>query len=390
MKPNKAKSRARPGLAVIGCLFILALSAGYGRADIVQVHGFGGWGYGHTFTIGSKEYESDHTYSIATGDGSFANSYFALNVSASPYERFNTFVQTLWRTSEKGLEMEFDYAFAEWEAHDLLKLRIGKVKSPFGIYSEIYDVGTLRPFYTPPQGVYGVPGLVTESYFGIGLTGSLFPSSGWGFQYDLYGGEYILKTHEVIYAEGANEPIFQDMVGLRLIAHTPLSGLSGGFSLYGGNLILKSDGEEPEDPTVSDWHNTYGAHVEYLTDAWLVRAEYEYLHKWSGEDMAVNGAYVEAAYKIASHWQAAAGFGFYQIEFYSFETPPNMPTNHREGSVGLNYWFNPNFVLKLSYYLVSGNLFAQPEDPVDFIQAMYADTLEEITNAVIFGTQFSF
>ena len=39
---------------------------------------------------------------------------------------------------------------------------------PFGNYTEIYDVGTLRPFYHLPQATYGPTGQIAESYDGIG------------------------------------------------------------------------------------------------------------------------------------------------------------------------------------------------------------------------------
>jgi hypothetical protein len=49
----------------------------------------------------------------------------------------------------------YDYGFAEWRFSDALRLHAGRMKHPFGIYSEIFDVGTLRPFYTLSQSVYG-------------------------------------------------------------------------------------------------------------------------------------------------------------------------------------------------------------------------------------------
>lgn len=65
-----------------------------------------------------------------------------------------------------GDEIKLDFAFGEWAFSDALKFRMGKVKCPFGIYSEVFDVGTIRPFYALPQAIYGAPGIVTKSYFG--------------------------------------------------------------------------------------------------------------------------------------------------------------------------------------------------------------------------------
>ena len=69
-------------------------------------------------------------------------------------------------------DVELDYAFAEWFVSDALKIRMGRVKHPFGLYGEIFDVGTLRPFYLLPQSIYGPNGFTAKAYNGVGLTGN--------------------------------------------------------------------------------------------------------------------------------------------------------------------------------------------------------------------------
>jgi len=364
---------------------VLMLAPGTSGAvqDAVQVHGFGGWAYART---------DGNNYLMGNEDGSYANSYFALNISASPYEKFSANVQTQWRTSRDGLEMEFDYAFAEWAFYDWLKLRIGKVKCPFGIYTEVWDVGTVRPFYTIPQGMYGTPGtMATKSYLGAGLTGSYYLTGDWGLQYDLYGGN--LTYPNVTEPDIANYPAtrvlelqIDNAVGARLAVQTPLDGLSAGASIYMGEIVVTSGGQV-EDYYVSDWHNGYGAHLEYLYDPVSVRAEYGYMHKWNGTDVDIQAAYVEAAYRLFAYLQLAAMYDLKWIDF-AMEVPLEGVDEHKDLALGLNYWFNPNLVLKLSYHHVQGNLLAQPDD---IIAEMFSPGgLEETTHLVVFGTQFSF
>ena len=57
--------------------------------------------------------------------------------------------------------------------------------------------------------------------------------------------------------------------------------------------------------------------------------------------------------------------------------------------MGLNYWWNPNFVFKLSFHHVDGNRFAGP-DLQELAQAVASGTLQKKTNLVLFGAQFSF
>lgn len=62
---------------------------------------------------------------------------------------------------------------------------IGKVNQPFGISTEVFDVGTLRPFQVLPQAFYGPVGLTSESYEGVGLTGSFPLLNSWHLSYDV-------------------------------------------------------------------------------------------------------------------------------------------------------------------------------------------------------------
>lgn len=365
--------------------FLLTLAFPVSGADPIQVHGFGGWGYGHT---------DGNRYLVGDKDGVFHNSYFALNVSGTPSERFSASFQTLWKTSENGMEVEFDYAFAEYAFADFLKIRLGKVKTPFGIYTEIYDVGTLRPFYALPQSVYGTPGMVTKSYFGVGLTGSHYLPSNWGFRYDLYGGQNILEPHLTLTAQGTvavQQTNFDNVIGIMLIAYTPFPGLSAGFSLYGGEPEHFLGGEPNPNQTVVDWHNVFMGHVEYLTDTWLVRAEHLFFFKMDGKDLVIRTGYLEAAYRFLENWQIAALLNYQDVDFH-IDLPEflNIPTEEQEAALGINYWFNPNFVLKLSYHFVHGNVHAFPSDEEEYFVGVINESLDERTNLVLFGAQFSF
>ncbi len=144
-----------------------------------------------------------------------------------------------------------------------LKLRAGKVKQPFGISAEVFDVGTRRPFFELPQAVYGPIGLVGESYKGIGFTGSFDVQGGWGLAYDLYGGG---QEHKEYVAPEAGR-LTSDVLAV----------------------------PEPAVPSLLD---------------------------------------------------------------------------HKEVALGLNYWWTPNFVFKLSFHHVDGNRFAGP-DPLELAQAAF-------------------
>ena len=349
--------------------------------ETVEIHGFGGWSYGMT---------DGNEFLYANEDGTWENLDFALNISARPYDKLLIVAQPNWSMDEEDTDVDLDYGFAEWAFMDELKVRAGKIKSPFGNYGEIYDVGTLRPFLNLPTCVYWPPSLVTNSYTGVGITGSHFLEDGWGLTYDLYGGEYKLEdmmnvmvsmqTRSVSRYEA--EPFVDEMLGGRILVHTPVDGLSAGVSSYMGHMGQYSHGDRTE---FGDTTYVVNLNTEYNQDPWLVRAEYS--HSWVEvfPVMDVDNGYIEAAYKITQHWQVAARGEVSKTEFDNamfdalYDDLGLM--DHKELALGVNYWFNPSLVAKVSYHLIDGNGFAYPGDD-ELSGALMGGDTDETTQAV--------
>ena len=98
---------------------------------------------------------------------------------------------------------------------------------------------------------------------------------------------------------------------------------------------------------------------------------------------------MESAYKFLDRWQLAASYDWYENKtLETVERSPAAFVKHDAVGVALNYWASPNLVLKLNYYRVDGNVFAKPTETS--LQHAMAGTLEEKTDVVILGTQFSF
>ena len=285
------------GLALSSVLAAAALPGFAQDWSSISIHGFGGWAWGKTDGL---------TTSIGTDKGNYNNAEFALNVSAKPMQDLSLVAQT--RLSSSGRHSALDYAFAEWTFSDALKLRVGRVKHPFGIYGEVFDVGTLRPFYLLPQSLYGPNGFTARAYNGAGLTGNVRLPKKWAVQYDLYGGQIVgdFETPGLI-AGDPNlflEPDIKiqyhvdDTIGGRLSIATPLDGLSVGASGYRGkaetNLAALS-GRPIRD--VSDLH------IDYTGDRLTLRAEKGHLR--NGTDFTVSSAYAEGSWKFTDRWQLA-------------------------------------------------------------------------------------
>lgn len=361
-----------------------------GPLSSVELHGFGGWAYGETDEL---------VYALADPDGRYDNAEFALNVAAHPTDRLSVVAQVFLESGDADgeEEVELDYAFAEWFVSDALKLRVGRVKHPFGNYGEIFDVGTLRPFYLLPQSIYGPNGFTAKAYDGAGITGTWSFGSGWSFQYDLYGGEIegdfdipgVLSTAQEFFLEPEVSVGFrvEDTIGARISLVAPVDGLSFGLSTYRGEESVPLVISEP------DTRKTHLLHFEYLSNRWTARGEWGSLeHEDQFEE---DGGYLELAYKITDQWELAVRGEDWDVEFPNTDLsllPAIVPQlmEHQDLAFGVSYWFTPGFVLRLNVHQTEGNRFAFLETPQQVQEALVTGRLDDETELIVLGAQFSF
>jgi hypothetical protein len=365
----------------LGMLLSLAACAFAPRASAIEVAegrltvgGFGQWGYGRT--------AGENAYLIGNEDGEYENAQFSLALTAQPQDDVVVAGQVFLSA---GGEVSLDWAFGEYRIDDLLRVRAGKVKNPFGLFMEVKDVGTLRPFFALPQSIYGPGNFGAESYLGAGITGEWQSARGWGLAYDLYGGALELDAFEPGEALGAGPPFdfaaveieeedVRDVVGGRLSLLTPLDGLTVRISAYGGTLF-------EEDRAGHEHVQCYGLSAEYAREDFQIRGE---LFRATEEAVETNVAgYAEVAWSFLPKLQAALRFE------RSHQTKAGVPgsspvADHHEGAVGLAFWPSPSLVFKASYHLVYGNRFAVPE-------LSAADgSMDAYTHLVVAGAQFAF
>ena len=267
---------------------------------------------------------------------------------------------------------ELDYAFAQYKVSDALQLRFGRSKHPFGIYTEVFDIGTLRPFFHLPLSIYGPAEIAAQSYDGAGITGTVQTSGKTTLDYDAYVGEIAFSQEQrADRGEELESEKIRDVIGGRVRFHTPIDGLSLGASAYSG--LVEGD-EHAEGDDHEHVRNTgLGLHAEFARDPFVLRAEVgKHDEANEGETRAF---YVEGAYRIRPKWELAARYDAFELN----HDDDDDTHEHRDLAAGVNYWFNPNFVLKLSLHHVQGLAAVTPDEEGD-----------ETTNAIVFGSQFTF
>lgn len=379
-----------PTIAAVLTLLCVPAARAIDKDDI-KIHGFGGWAY--ALTDGNE-------YLIGDSEGKADNVQFSLNLTVAAHERFTIVTQVEFEQGDDDIETELDFAFVEIKLNKFLDLRLGRVKHPFGIYSEIFDVGTVRPFFLLPQSIYGPQGITSAHYDGVGLRGT-HHGEAWGIEWDLYAGEFQGDIEIPGPLTGLPERLFEiartpfeveSAIGARFNVFTPVEGLTFGASFYDGEQTVPNIGAVSYDDQP---YEVFGIHFEYLTDAWSIRSELSAFEVDSGRLLEADGFYLEAAYRLTEHWQIAARYDDFEVSQLPIDLsflPPFVPQflTSTDTAIGINYWISPQLVIRLNFHFADGNRFAFPDNVQDAQVAIGSGMFEDKTDLLIFGAQFSF
>jgi hypothetical protein len=378
----------------IGALAALVLQSGTAFAQapsLYTLRGFGGAAFADLSSNGRWA-------EAATRDGEIENYDLALTLAVQPSSKLGLRAQGYVGHNLRGQQYSLDYGFAEYAFAPAFKLRGGKVLTPFGLYSEIYDVGTLRPFYYLPQFYQGRLGLIPKAYLGAGVTGIAPLGGDWELGYDAFGGEIRFAEFTVaqltgfdpatrlpIIAETDTQLVGSRMVGGRLLLASPARGLDvGGSVFYIGDV--KQQSPKGRIPFASGPDATFvNGRLQYQRGGFVGRAE---LFEVFADNVDVESFYVEVSQRLLKHWQLALQYEKSDITLLPGDNSIPPPLRwHESVGAALNFWITPQLVVKLNLYRVDGNLLNRPRGA---IVSYLTNTLDTRTNVFVLGTQFSF
>lgn len=358
-KSTTSRAAALAVLAVSAMLF-LAPPAQAQTDSKIQLHFFGDWVFGKS---------DGNNYQSASKDGRYDDTALGLLMRYDATENVAVVGQVAWEHSE-GLagdaETLLDYAFVQWTHSDRVHVRFGRTYHPFGIYGEIRDIGTARPFIERPPELYSEIGVVSESLQGVTVYGDLPSPDKWSLHYDAFGGATDLPVSDAgpdIVEERIEK--LTEVVGVKFRADTPVEGLKLSVSLLHG--FEKETDEQ---------HRTEALSLDFNRGKWLVRAEASD-HKEGSE--TVRGGYVEGGYRVTEKWQVTGRYG--RIAQKTEEDVASQFLRHRDVAAGLNYWIHPGIVIKNELHFVEGNRLTAAEEGHDS---------KKSTRVFQSGLQFSF
>lgn len=86
-------------------------------------------------------------------DFTFDNNLLGIQASGTVSEKLTATVQLTSR-SEDDYQIEAEWAYLSWQATQNSKIRVGRLRTPFYMFSDFLDVGYSYSWIAPPQAVY--------------------------------------------------------------------------------------------------------------------------------------------------------------------------------------------------------------------------------------------
>lgn len=132
------------GMALLNNAYAFDLDS----SDKIDIHGF--------ITQGYLVTDDNNFLADTEGDGTLQYNEIGINFSSDVSDRLRMGVQLLTRDLGKmgNHEITLDWAVADYSFFNWMNLRVGKIKTPHGLYNIERDVDMLRTFVFLPQSVY--------------------------------------------------------------------------------------------------------------------------------------------------------------------------------------------------------------------------------------------
>lgn len=336
-----------------------------GSSVTLDVHGFVSQGF-------AKSTAND--YLVNSSKGSFEMSEAGLNFTGQLTDRLRVGLQlfaydlgTLGNYTERADWFYLDYRLKDW-----LGVRAGRVKLPFGLYSDISDIDAARTPVLLPQSIYPQ----SNRYFLLGITGGEL----YGFvdlgragalDYQAAGGAIPVEVPvQIGQAEQVSAADIPYIAAGRFTWETPLTGLHVAASLV--VLKLNETAVFPTMPMLSTFSASdmlYGAigSIEYSAHDLLIAAEYGQARSVVHDNLpslVPQGATVDAggyglvAYRVKRWLQPSLYYSFFYANRNLGDQAANGTTNdeniQEDLAATLRFDVNNFWIVKLEGHYMHG------------------------------------
>ena len=301
---------------------------------------------------GYQDYRQSNANSLDGADrrGTWGNDLLAFVMSMKITDR-----DTAWAQLEtSGTEQTaFTWAFVDHRFNDNLAAHIGRVKFPFGIYSEIIDTKWLQVSAIEPSMYNTAADFVYDAYEGIGLdwtTGSVLTQVYGGNVYNdpsIVGGSALYPAPIDASVPPTND---RRLIGGRITWTTPVDGLR----------LLASASEIHAESTVyqptmgqagKEYHTMLSA--DYVSDKFDIKSEFAghnipALDGFTGVNS--NAWYVQGGYKM-DKWMPYVRYDIYHADQRYTSDPAYY---QKDWVLGVNYKVNDNVSVRVEDHVIHG------------------------------------
>ena len=194
--------------------------------------------------------------------------------------------------------VDMDWAFATYAPSDNWALRVGRIKYPGALISEVLDVGFVYPWFHPPEEFYTDvatgANMTAEKFDGIS---PLFKSRGGSMRYVLqpYAGQ-----------AGVDDGDAKKLIGV--VARASGNGVEALFNVTSAKLVLETTSDryaEVNDQTLQRWN--VGASLDRSV---LVMVEYGKSKIDSAPDFDISAGYATLGYHFGKFLPSVT-YGFF-------------------------------------------------------------------------------
>lgn len=250
----------------------------------LALHGFASQGYLDS---------TGNNFLTDTRDGTFQLNEFGLTLTSRLSDHLHLGAQLLSRDyGDVGdNEIRLDWALADYRFHDLIGVRVGKIKRPMGLYNEGRDSDFLRPMIFLPQSIYDETRRdMLIACIGGGLYGNVPAGPLGDFDYQVFRGWFDFPDDSVIARAtrasaqtlairkgfGTVTDVTMDnkyVVGAQLILNTSIDGLRAAVSWQRGrhDLTLNGGALPPGELAI---RGKYVYSLEYVNGPLTLASEY--------------------------------------------------------------------------------------------------------------------
>ena len=291
-------------------------------SDRVELHGYG-----------SQDYlqASSNAYLGADERGSWDNNLISLVGTVTLNEKSKFWAQL---ESVTGEPLRFNWFFVDYQLNDRLRLQVGRVKLPLGIYNEIINARYLQLSALPPALYQSAADMTHDAFQGIGLDYESQLGAAGSLRTQVWGGNTVAETPDASLRD-------RRAFGGKLTWSTPLDGLKLMATAFRIQIeILADHSMQKEDHGVLS--------LDYLNRGFDIKSEYA-KHTFQEEKKTL--WYLQAGYTLAGKWTP-------YVRYDSLSTQDSQdadPSSYQKTvAIGLGYRISSNFGMRVEDHLNRG------------------------------------